>query len=197
MRLTLTAMLLATFVLAGCGDDDLFKPRGRSMAPEAVGVAVDPFSPPPPVAAPKPPTPAPATPDPAAVPAPPPPPPPQAPAAATETGAVPQPQESPREDVVRKEAGVGVGKKGHYSRGIITTPLSVYFRAQERITFNIQIPSAMKTYKAINGHYPRSMEEFTNEILKPARIDLPELPQGHRYAYDPEKGELLVEHPRP
>jgi len=101
------------------------------------------------------------------------------------------------EQMVRQKADVGVGRKGHYKKGLITTPLSVYWRAQERIAFQVQIPHALQLYKAMHGHYPRTKEEFEKEILIPNGIKLPELPQGHRYVYDPEKGELLVEHPAP
>jgi len=192
MRRTLAVVLLATLMLAGCGQYEPAKPQGRSAAPEAVGVAVDPFSMAEPVKsstqgeAAQAPVPGSSAPGPSgAVPQSPP--------------VQPQPMSDSREPLpegtVREQATVGAGQKGHYSPGIITTPLSVYFRAQERITFNIEIPHAMKLYKATNGRYPKDMEEFTRAILQPARIQLPELPQGHRYVYDAEKGELLVEHP--
>lgn len=117
------------------------------------------------------------------------------------TGGAPMsPSAAPQPDAqatVREKADVGAGRKGHYREGIITTPLSVYWRAQERIAFQVQIPHALQLYKATNGHYPRTQEEFVNEILTPNGVKLPELPQGHRYVYDPEKGELLVEHPAP
>ena len=183
MRFTLAAVLLATFTLAGCGEYDPFnQPRGRSAAPEAVGLAVDPDSLAEPVAKSRTDAPAPGQP---------------APKKATTPAPQAAPQQPPPQDnTVREKAEVGAGRKGHYSTGIITTPLSTYWRAQERITYDAQIPHAMRLYKATNGRYPKDMEEFTRAILQPARIELPELPENHRYVYDPEKGELLVEHPR-
>ena len=120
MRFTLAAVLLATFMLAGCGEYDPFdQPRGRSAAPEAVGLAVDPDSLAEPVTESRPDSPAPdqPAPEPATTPA---------PQAAR--------QQPPQQDnMVREKADVGAGKKGHYGAGIIRTPLSTYWRAQERI----------------------------------------------------------------
>lgn len=98
---------------------------------------------------------------------------------------------------VRERAGVGATGKGNYRPGILTTPLSVYFRAQERIIFESQIPHALQLYHATNGRYPASWEEFEREILVPNGIRLPTLPPGHRYHYDPQTGQLMVEKPAP
>ena len=98
---------------------------------------------------------------------------------------------------VRERAGVGATGKGNYRPGILTTPLSVYWRAQERIIFEQQIPHAMQLYHAMNGRYPGSWEEFEREILIPNGIRLPTLPPGHRYHYDPQSGQLMVEKPAP
>ncbi|NLX98822.1 MAG: hypothetical protein GXY83_21910 [Rhodopirellula sp.] len=119
-------------------------------------------------------------------------PPPAAPAPATAPPAtVAQPE------MVREEADVGVGKKGRdYGPGLVTTPIATYFAAREKITFQIQIPDAMRLYKASNGHAPKTEEEFMEQIIKPNRINLPELPEGHRYLYDPQAEQLMVEHPR-
>ena len=93
-----------------------------------------------------------------------------------------------------KKAEVGVGKKGHYGGpGFIKTPISVYFRAQEKITFEVQIPSNMNLYKAMNNNKgPATQEEFMEKIIKANRVDLPDLPPGDRYFYDPEKEELFI-----
>ncbi|HEV3136936.1 MAG TPA: hypothetical protein VGZ26_03510, partial [Pirellulales bacterium] len=49
----------------------------------------------------------------------------------------------------REKAQVGVGKRGRdYEPGFITTPIAAYFRTGDRIAFEVQIPSAMKLYKA-------------------------------------------------
>jgi hypothetical protein len=105
--------------------------------------------------------------------------------------------EAPAEKPVREKADVGAGEKGSgYGGGIITTPVSVYWRAQERITYQIQIPQAMQLFKANNGRAPESHEEFMEKIIGEQNIDLPELPVGHKYVYDPKEEELMVEHPK-
>ena len=105
--------------------------------------------------------------------------------------------DKPDAGMVREKAERGMGKKGQrYGGGIITQPISTYFRTRDRIDFEIKIPSGMNTFKALNDRYPKDLEEFMQEIIKPAGIQLPELPLGHRYVYDPEKGELLVERPQ-
>ena len=94
--------------------------------------------------------------------------------------------------MVPKKAAVGVGKKGHYGKGIIATPLGSLFAAEERINFEIQIPQAMKMFKALEGRAPKDTDEFMEKIIKPNRIRLPELPEGQRYWYDPKTEQLMV-----
>jgi hypothetical protein len=188
MRLTRAAWVLAVAACMGCGDYEMAPSRGRSAAPEAVGVAVDPFSMGEPVqsAAPAETAPQSQTPVPSPV-----------AQASPETPPVYSSEQPVREGMVREKADVGAGTKGHYSPGIITTPLSTYWRAQERIEYEAKIQYGLKLYKGEHGHFPKTMEEFEEKILKLNQVKLPELPEGHRYVYDPEKGELLVERPRP
>ena len=92
-----------------------------------------------------------------------------------------------------QKAQVGVGQKGgDYGGGPlmkhITTPASVYWRAQERITFD-QIKHAMDLYKATNGSAPKTHEEFMEKIIKEGMLKLPQLPPGQRYVYLPDKEE--------
>ena len=109
-------------------------------------------------------------------------------------GAVPQQQE---QEMVRERAQVGVGEKGRdIGEGIISTPIKAYFSAKQQIVFNIQIPHAMNLYKATNDRAPRTHDEFMSKIIKANFVKLPQLPEGHEYVYDPEKEELMVEHPR-
>ena len=96
--------------------------------------------------------------------------------------------------VTTERARAGVGIKGsRYGGGIVTEPVSAYFRAGQAVAFNIQIPHGMKAFHALNGRNPRDWDEFEREILKQANIILPELPAGKKYHYDPEKGELMVQ----
>jgi len=90
--------------------------------------------------------------------------------------------------VVREKAVVGVGKKGRdYEPGLVTTPVSIYFRGPQMMAFRIQIPDAMNKFKGINGHYPKSHEEFMQKIIKENMIKLPDLLPGQRYVYDAKK----------
>lgn len=196
MRWMTLAVLLVALAAAGCdSSSDPFNQPKRQVQPEMVNVTIDPGTP---VAPPPPPstsaaasTPATPAPSKANVP-PPPPPPPPAKGETTETPAAP-----PAENVVREEAKFGVGKKGrNYEAGIVTTPVAAYFGARERVAFEIQIPHAMNLYKATNGSGPKSHEEFMQKIIKENAINLPQLPDGHRYVYDPQTEQLMVERPK-
>jgi len=187
MRSTIALLTLALLVAAGCGDaydQPLSSPR-RTADPGAFGVVVDPFETQSAPAA-KGET---AKPEKAV----------DSPASDDKEGAEKQPAEAakaPAQPPVREEAKVGVGKKGSgYGGGFVTTPVSVYFRAQERIIFENQVPHALNLYKATNGRAPQTHEEFMEKIIKANMISLPELPGGYRYLYDPQKEQLMVEHP--
>ncbi|WP_347244572.1 hypothetical protein [Thermogutta sp.] len=94
------------------------------------------------------------------------------------------------------KADVGVGQKGSSLQpGFLTTPVYVYFRSQEHMAFRIQVPQALQLFEAEHGRKPESHEEFWREIIEKNNIQLPRLPPGHRYVYDPQRGELMVEVP--
>lgn len=108
-----------------------------------------------------------------------------------------EPEDSEPE-TTRSVARVGSGKKGHsYGSNMITAPAASLWRTKERIVFEIQIPEALKLYKNLNPKYegPQSHEEFMEQIIKANHIKLPELPDRHRYVYDPEKEQLMIERP--
>ena len=173
MRLLLATLSLVALSMAGCGGEDPFAPSERKANTGAFGVVVggiDELAGEPAGKAADAPAEEKAPPEAAAPKTPPPTPP-------------------------LKKAQVGVGKKGHYGgQGIVKTPVSVYFRAQERITFNVEIPAALKLYKAANDNKgPATHEEFMEKIIKANRVDLPDLSQGERYLYDPKKEELFIE----
>ncbi len=103
------------------------------------------------------------------------------------------------EDVERVKADVGVAKAGRSLdeyEGVVVTPAKSLFAVRERMVFQVQIPNAMKLFEATNGTKPTSHEEFMTKIIEANQIQLPELPAGQRYAYDPEQGELMVEKPK-
>ncbi len=201
-----TAAVLTLIAWTGCGEYDPLEPQARSAPPESTGVMIDdPFAAPPvkPKPKPKPPAePAKAAEGPKAgepssstsAPSP------RATAAARSQAspkvgpaspAVRAPSSSGT--AIRDKAAVGMGKKGHYGNGYLGTVLSTQWRVQEKVIFEIQIPDAMNKFRAIHDRYPKDHEEFKREILDPANIKLPELPEGQSYVYDPDKGELQVE----
>jgi hypothetical protein len=97
-----------------------------------------------------------------------------------------------------KKAEMGVGKKGRgYGRGVVATPIASLFAVRERLAFDIQIPEAMKLFKANEDRAPKSHEEFMERIVKENHITLPLLPEGDRYQYDPKTEQLMVEQPAP
>lgn len=104
----------------------------------------------------------------------------------------------PAPAVVQKEpeqepAAKGVGKKGRdYGQGAVATPIGSYFAMRERIAFEVQLPDAMNKFKALEGRPPKDHEGFMERIIKEYHIQLPELPDGHRYEYDPKTEQLMV-----
>ena len=92
-----------------------------------------------------------------------------------------------------RPAQVGVGAKGDYGPGLITTPASAYWKTREKIAFEIHIPKALQLYKALgDGSGPKSHEAFMSEIIAANRIQLPELPEGQVYRYDPDTEQVMV-----
>lgn len=96
----------------------------------------------------------------------------------------------------RAEAGVGRrGQSLEDETGVgaaIAQPAKTLFDVEQRAVFDIKIPHAMQLYRATHGRKPQSHEAFMQEIIQANRIQLPELPEGQEYRYDPEKGELWV-----
>jgi hypothetical protein len=102
--------------------------------------------------------------------------------------------------VQRDVAGVGSGIKGRSLDdknvvGVIAEPARAFFRTKERLVFEIQVPHALELYEATEGQPLATHEEFMEKIIKANSIQLPQLPPGHRYVFDPEKKQLMVEKP--
>ena len=92
----------------------------------------------------------------------------------------------------KADAGVAAHGQG-LGGGIITEPIHQYFMMNDRINF-MNIQHQADIWKAAhNNKYPKNKDEYIKEILVPCNVDLPELPPGHRYVYDAQKGELDVE----
>ena len=99
--------------------------------------------------------------------------------------------------IVREKAAVGMGEKGRgYGGDMLTMPVKTLWNVKEMLVLD-QIQHALNIYKAAdpNGRGPQSHKEFMDRIIKENSIQLPELPEGQRYRYDPAAGELTVERP--
>lgn len=107
----------------------------------------------------------------------------------------PVPSEPPPVPEGAVPAKVGVGAKGRSLdeyKGAIVTPAKSLFAAKERVVFDIQIPQALQLYKASNGQGPTSHDEFMQRVVAENSIQLPSLPAGQRYQYDPQSEQLMV-----
>ena len=106
-----------------------------------------------------------------------------------------QPVTPPKPPAYYEKAQPGVGVQGRgYGGGLITTPVATYFQARERIAF-LMVDKAMNDFKALNERLPKDQAEF-DELMKQYGVRLPRLNPEERYVYEPQKGELLVEHPQ-
>jgi hypothetical protein len=95
----------------------------------------------------------------------------------------------------REKAAVGMGEKGRgYGSDMITMPVKAMWTAKEKIVLD-QMHHALDLYKASQGHAPKTQQEFMDRIIKENHLQLPTLPAGHRYVYDPDTEELMVERP--
>lgn len=121
-----------------------------------------------------------------------------APPQANTTGEAPPAEPAPTEQApVREVAQPGVGVRGDtLDHGIIQGPAKAYFQVRERAAF-LQIEQALNLYRGLEGRLPQSHDEFMEKVIQANGIQLPELPAGSRYVWDAEKGELMVERPRP
>jgi hypothetical protein len=111
------------------------------------------------------------------------------------TTALPPPPAPPAAPVREKaQAGVGVKGRSLQGGGYVATAFATWFHVDQKVTFGL-ITQAMNLYEAEHGEKPKSHEEFMDKIIGFNQIKLPKLPDGDRYVYDPERGELMVEHP--
>jgi hypothetical protein len=98
---------------------------------------------------------------------------------------------------VKAQKGVGIkGRSLDEYEGPVVTPAKTLFTAKERIAFEIAVPQALALFNASEGRNPESHEEFMEKIVEFNKIELPQLPPGHKYVYDPARNELMVERPK-
>jgi hypothetical protein len=96
-------------------------------------------------------------------------------------------------EVQRKPVEVGVGEKAQSitGEGPIATPVKTLYRAEERIQL-LNLKHAYDIHKQLHGA-PKSHEEYMDKFVKANNLQLPRLPDGQRYVYDPEREELMIE----
>jgi hypothetical protein len=56
----------------------------------------------------------------------------------------------------------------------------------------LNIKHAVDLYQATNDRYPKDLNEFMNEIIKPNNIALPKLPPYQEYGYDANEHKLII-----
>jgi len=96
---------------------------------------------------------------------------------------------------VREPAKVGVGEQGSgIQPGPVGTPIKALFSVKQRLVFDVQIAKTMKLYRATNGHYPKSQQEFETKIIKENSIHLPPLPPGAKYVYDAKRAAEMTDY---
>jgi hypothetical protein len=95
-----------------------------------------------------------------------------------------------------QQAVAGVGKEGQRFKDdtgvaqMMTGPLSALANVKQKVVLEIQVKQAIDVFKALEGRLPKSHEEFLEKCITANRIQLPELPEGHVYRFNTEKGEL-------
>jgi hypothetical protein len=73
----------------------------------------------------------------------------------------------------------------------ITLSRNAYVSAIGQMSI-LQIQHSLDLYYAENDRYPKDLQEFIDEIIKPNGIRLPQLPAYQEYAYDAENHKLVV-----
>jgi hypothetical protein len=111
-----------------------------------------------------------------------------------ETPSVQPPNPSPApvdRDVASSQA---VAKTRQQAKGILAGMVRARVSVEQKLIFQ-EIKRAMEFFRATNGRYPNSHEEFMREIIEPNKsvLRLPELQPNERYIYDPQDAELYIE----
>jgi hypothetical protein len=77
------------------------------------------------------------------------------------------------------------------ARGPIMLPNNAYFSIVGQATI-LNIQHALDLYQAEHGEYPKNLDEFMNEIIKPNGIVLPTLPYYQEWGYDAPTHQLVI-----
>lgn len=87
----------------------------------------------------------------------------------------------------KTEKVAALEERTDYGQGLITSSLSAYRDATDQIE-KIKIDRGLQLYSTKNGGPPQTHEEFMKEIIEKEKVNLPELPEGERYRFDPNEG---------
>ena len=94
-------------------------------------------------------------------------------------------------DTEIKERGAKVASTKIVAKDPILLTGNAYVTMIGKISIS-QIEHAMKLYQAANNRYPKDLQEFMDEIVKPNGIRLPELPPYQEYGYDEKEHKLVI-----
>jgi hypothetical protein len=89
------------------------------------------------------------------------------------------------------KAGANVSDSKIRATDPITAPVMAYGPMLEQISKS-HIDAAVNLFHANEGRYPKDLDEFMEQIIKPNNIKLPVLPGGKLYQYDVENHKLVV-----
>jgi hypothetical protein len=89
------------------------------------------------------------------------------------------------------QGGAQVASPRIVSKDPITLPGNAYVSIVSRSSA-LSIQHSMDLYHATNERYPKDLDEFMAEIIKPNGIALPQLPPYQKYAYDEKAHKLII-----
>jgi len=84
------------------------------------------------------------------------------------------------------------GRKSKEAGGYLGSVAHAHFWAKHEL-IRIQLQNQMNVFNAINDRWPKDWDEYQKEIVKPLGLELPELPEGQEFVYDPADHELKVQ----
>jgi hypothetical protein len=118
------------------------------------------------------------------------------PSAPTAQPTPPPAAEPPHVPAVSRGEGDVVGKRVYtnHAGGVLRyygAVASARNFMEDRI-LDAQVQKTLQLYVADKGYYPKTNDEYMEHIIKEGMIQLPELPQGQEYFYDPTDHELKV-----
>ncbi len=100
------------------------------------------------------------------------------------------------QDIKDANAELKTGKAQVGSTRIVARdPISIQGNAYVSIIGQasiLNIQHAVDLYHATNDRYPKDLNEFMNEIIKPNNIALPKLPDYQEYGYDAKEHKLII-----